>query len=65
MTNDVGASAVGGVCGIYNTSQLQAKQIADALRRVDYAGRVVSHSNGLNKLEINQINALLASLAKE
>jgi hypothetical protein len=62
MTNDVGALAVGVVCGIYGASQPKAKKIADALRGVDYAGRVVSHSNGLRKLEINQINALLASL---
>jgi hypothetical protein len=62
VTNAVGAVAVGGVCGIYGASQRQAKRIAVALRSADYAGRVVSHSNGLRKLEINQINALLNSL---
>lgn len=63
MTNVVGAIAVGGVCGIYGASATKAKKLAQALRREDYDGRVVSHSNGLLKLEINQINALLSSLA--
>lgn len=62
VTNTIGALAVGGVCGIYGASTRRAKQIADALRGEDYGGRVVSHSNGLRKLEINQINALLKSL---
>lgn len=62
MINEIGAVAVGGVCGIHGASVKQAKKIADALRSEDYDGRVVSHSNGLLKLEINQINALLRSL---
>jgi hypothetical protein len=62
MVNALGARAVGGVCGIHGASLSKAKSIAKALRNVDYDGRVVSHSNGLLKLEINQINALLTSL---
>lgn len=62
VVNDVGAIAVGGVCGIYGATPSKAKKIASALRLQDYDGRVVSHSNGLLKLEINQINALLTSL---
>ena len=62
MLNEVRAVAVGSVCGIYGASVRKAKKIADALRGEDYDGRVVSHSNGLLKLEINQINALLSSL---
>ncbi len=65
MINEVGAIAVGGVCGIHGASAKQAKKIAEALRREDYDGRVVSHSNGLLKLEINQINALLSSLTNK
>lgn len=62
MINEIGAIAVGGVCGIHGASVKKAKKIAAALRGEDYDGRVVSHSNGLLKLEINQINALLSSL---
>lgn len=62
VLNAIGAVAVGGVCGIYTTSNTAAKRIVRALRNVDYAGRVVAHSNGLRKLEINQINALLSTV---
>jgi hypothetical protein len=65
VTNEVGAMAVGGVAGIYGASLRRARQIANALRGEDYGGRVVSHSNGLRKLEINQINALLTSLSNK
>ena len=65
MINEIGAIAVGGVCGIHGPSLKQAKKLAKALRSEDYDGRVVSHSNGLLKLEINQINALLNSVTKK
>lgn len=63
VVNEIGALAVGGVCGIFGASIEKAKKIAEALRGEDYDGRVVSHSNGLLKLEINQINSLLSSLS--
>ena len=62
ITNEVGAIAVGSVCGIHGASATRARQIAKALHSEDYGGRVVPHSNGLRKLEINQINSLLTSL---
>lgn len=65
LMNAVEAIAVGGVCGIYAPSKAAAARTVSALRAVDYAGRVVSHSNGLRKLEINQINALLATVAED
>jgi hypothetical protein len=62
VVNDVGAIAVGGVCGIYGPSKREISQMVRKLREVDYDARVVSHSNGLRKLEINQINALIGEL---
>jgi hypothetical protein len=62
MRNSVGAIAVGGVCGIYGVPQREQRKLVDALRSEAYAGKVVPHANGLQKLEINQINALLSSL---
>ncbi len=62
VVNEVGAIAVGGVCGIHGTTVDAAANIVASLRSLDYDGRVVSHSNGLQKLEISQINALLAEL---
>jgi hypothetical protein len=62
VVNEVKAIAVGGVCGLHGATPKQAKTIVESLRSQDYDGLVVAHSNGLQKLEINQINALLASL---
>ena len=63
VVNEVQAIAVGGVCGVHGATPEQASKIVESLRSQDYDGLVVPHSNGLQKLEINQINALLASLA--
>jgi hypothetical protein len=62
VVNQVNAIAVGGVCGLHGATSEQARNIVESLRSQDYDGLVVPHSNGLQKLEINQINALLASL---
>lgn len=62
VVNRIGAIAVGSVCGIYGASDRRAGQVAAALRAANYDGRVVAHSHGLHKLEINQINGLLATL---
>jgi hypothetical protein len=65
VRNEVGAMALGGVCGIYGTSDAKTtKKIAQFLRSEDYKGRVVPHANGLLKLEINQINSLLNSMTE-
>lgn len=62
VVNEVGAMAVGSVCGIYGPSKRQIAQVVRKLREVDYDDRVVSHSHGLRKLEISQINALIGEL---
>lgn len=62
VVNAVKAIAVGGVCGVHGATAEQAAKIVKLLRGQDYGGLVVPHSNGLQKLEINQINALLAQL---
>ncbi|MGY4179201.1 hypothetical protein ACVIHH_004492 [Bradyrhizobium sp. USDA 4518] len=59
VRNGVGARAVGGVCGIYNVNQRQASRLANGLDAIDIRSRVVAHSNGLRKIEINQLNTLL------
>ena len=60
VINEVGALAVGSVYGIYAPSKAAGERAVRLLRAVNFAGRVVSHANGLRKLEINQINSLLA-----
>jgi|CXWL01.1.fsa_nt_gi predicted dithiol-disulfide oxidoreductase (DUF899 family) len=65
VLNGVRAHAIGGVCGIYCKSQKLAATILRKLRTVDYDGRVVAHANGLRKLEINQLNTLIADVQKK
>ena len=59
VVNSVRARAVGGVCGVYNLEPAQAALVSTGLNGIDIRERVVAHSHGLRKIEINQINALL------
>ena len=59
VRNLVNARAVGGVCGIYNLDEDQSSRMLSVLCDIDLTGRIVSHSNGFKKVEINQINTLL------
>jgi Eco57I restriction-modification methylase len=65
LLNDIGARAVGGVGGIYCTTKVTAAKVAAGLRSVKLHGRLVSYSNGLLKLEINQLNTLLDEILLE
>lgn len=59
VENAVGARAVGGVCGIYDLNPGETAELAAAAAKVDLRQRVVAHSKGLHKIEINQLNAFL------
>ncbi|WP_413061947.1 Eco57I restriction-modification methylase domain-containing protein [Sphingomonas carotinifaciens] len=59
VRNMIGARAVGGVSGIYDASKDQVATIIGGLDGEDLRDRVVAHSNGLRKIEINQLNTLL------
>jgi Eco57I restriction-modification methylase len=59
VRNTIAARAVGGVCGIYNVDEAQASRLVAGLDGIDIRDRVVAHSNGLRKIEINQLNMLL------
>ena len=65
VRNTVGARAVGGVCGIYNSSDEQVDALTGKVGGMDLRDHVVSYSSGFYKVEINQINALLAKLTAE
>ena len=66
VRNTVGARAVGAVCGIYGADEEQISALTGKLDGADLRERVVAYSSGFYKLEINQINALLAKdLAKD
>lgn len=60
VKNVVGGYAVGGVCGIYNADEDVVDELTGGLGGMDLRDRVVAYSSGFYKIEINQINALLA-----
>ena len=65
VRNSVGAIAVGGVCGIYDATEEQIRALTAKLGGTDLRHQVVSYSSGFYKVEINQINSLLANLRVE
>lgn len=63
LVNSIGAIAVGSVYGIISLGDDVPEQIAQKLREYDFEQRVVSHSNNLKKVEVRQLNTVLAQLA--
>ncbi|HBP6464382.1 TPA: class I SAM-dependent methyltransferase [Pseudomonas aeruginosa] len=63
LLNEVGAIAAGSVYGVLIEQEQQlAPDMAEKLRRYDFQRRLVHHSNGLKKVEVRQLNAVLADL---
>lgn len=62
MINQVGAIAVGAVCGIYASSDATARIIYDHIQNLDFATQVVAMSKGFTKVEVNQMNGVVQSL---
>lgn len=63
LLNEVGAVAVGSVYGVLvEQGRLLASTMANKLRNYDFRRRLVHHSNGLKKIEVRQLNAVLADL---
>jgi hypothetical protein len=61
--NTFNVRAVGGVCGVYAIAKSRCAVLARALRDYKIADEIVSHANGLMKLEINQLNTLISKLS--
>ncbi|MDP4024484.1 hypothetical protein Q8W71_17810 [Methylobacterium sp. NEAU 140] len=59
--NSAGAKAVGGVAGIFGLDPDRRHRFMTMMAERDLSDRVVAHAKGLRKIEINQLNALLAS----
>ena len=64
VRNSVGARAVGGVCGIYDATEAQVEELKARVGEMDLREYVVPYSSGFHKVEINQVNGLLATLAR-
>jgi hypothetical protein len=60
VRNSIRARAVGGVAGVFDLNDDQIGDLTQGLGGMDISDRVVAHSNGLSKIEINQLNALLS-----
>ena len=60
--NKIGARAVGGVYCIHNVPDDDVVRLTSALETTDVRDRIVSHANGLRKIEVGQANALLTDL---
>lgn len=64
VTNGAQAIACGSVYGVFAERQSMVTPLRDRLRDFDFGKRVVSHANGLRKLEVNQVNAALSQILK-
>lgn len=62
LVNTIGAIAVGSVYGIVSTEKKLPEQVAEKLWAFDFEQCVVSHSNNLKKVEVRQLNTVLAQL---
>jgi hypothetical protein len=62
ILNSIGAIAVGSVAGVYVAKASRCRSTLRKLREMDLSGSIVPHSNGLKKLEINQLNTVLDSI---
>jgi len=65
LINDVGAIAVGSVYGVLvdpSAGPAAADKVFKGLRAYDFERRLVHHSNGLKKVEVRQLNTVLADL---
>lgn len=62
LVNSIGAIAAGSVYGVISLGDTVADQLAAGIRAYDFEKRVVSHSNNLKKVEVRQLNTVLAQL---
>ena len=63
LVNKARAIAVGSVYGVIaDESGADATTLASRLRGYDFRRRLVSHSNNLKKIEVNQLNAVLTEI---
>lgn len=63
--NDASAIALGSVYGVFVKGRERQSQTVKDLRAYDFESHVVAHSNGLQKIEVRQLNTVLAQLAAQ
>lgn len=60
--NEASLTALGSVYGVFVKSRDKHSQTVKDLRVFDFESHVISHSNGLKKIEVRQLNTVLARL---
>jgi hypothetical protein len=65
VANVIKARAVGGVAGVYGVKRAARSQFVQSLVKARLGDRVVSHSHGLRKLEINQLNSVIQDIQEK
>lgn len=63
LVNEIGAIAAGSVYGVLfdpAANSLTIERVASELRTYEFENRLVHHSNGLKKVEVRQLNTVLA-----
>jgi hypothetical protein len=62
LANAIGAIACGSVYAVFVKSKKHVRSLTERLRSFEYGSRVVAHSNGLKKLEVKQVNAVIKTI---
>nr|WP_312477750.1 class I SAM-dependent methyltransferase [Achromobacter ruhlandii] len=65
LVNEIGAIAAGSIYGVLFDPAAEAavvERVFRGLRTYDFQRRLVHHSNGLKKIEVRQLNTVLANL---
>lgn len=65
VMNTTGARAIGGVAAINGMDDAMRRRFVEAFESRSVADRIVAHAKGLHKIEIHQINGLLAEVSAE
>ncbi len=65
LLNTVKAVAVGTIHGVHNVKKKHRNVLRKKLTQVDFGARVVAHSGKLRKIEVGQMNKILADIMQE
>lgn len=65
LLNTVGAVAVGTIQGIHNVKKKYRVALQEKLTEIDFGARVVAHSGKLRKIEVGQMNKIVADIMLE
>jgi hypothetical protein len=65
LANAIGAIACGSVYAVFVKNKSRVPSLTRRLRNFEYGSRVVGHSNGLKKLEVKQVNAVIQRIMSD